>query len=247
MQSVLLLPENTEMKSLEEKIRLLKDIRIVPAGSEETFSAPLVYLDLTFDIFNKNVTEEYLYNQFSLIHATLGPLNYPEGVLTIIKNYPFKTNVNRFLRILRIIENFVSFLSEFYRARIIFVPSIISRHGFQILNTPPIRLINALRLDKTDQVNVRDASRFYLIYEMDALDSIYNRKAVLEKDIVVEGIELSLRDIYERSCRIVGNTPVRFDQANFINFEYPEENSDPVLCLNYDLEDMVIDITNYLF
>jgi hypothetical protein len=217
------------------------------AGEDETPSTSLVYLDLTFDIFNKSVTEEYLYDQFSRIHSSLGPLNYPDGTLTIIKNYPFKTNINKFLRIKCIIDSFVSFLSEFYRSRIIFIPSIISRHGFQVLNSPPIKLINALRLDKSDQVNVREASRFYLIYEMDALDSIYNRKGVLEKDLVIEGIELTLRDIYDRSCRIVGNTPVRFDPANFINFEYPSENSETVLSLNYDLEDMVIDITNYLF
>ncbi len=249
MQSVLVLLENTEMKSLEEKLLLLNDLQIVTAGAPGTISAsPELFLDLTFDIFNKNISEEYLYGQFSRIHMSLDSLYHRGGgALKVIKNYPFTTNVNRFLRIHRIIDSFVSFLGEFYNAKIIFIPNIISRHGFQILSSPPIKLINALRLDKTDQVNVRDASRFYLIYEMDAINAVYNRKGALEKDLVIEGLELSLRDIYDRACRIVGNTPVHFDPAYFINFEYPPENSDNVQSLNYDLEDMVIDITSYLF
>lgn len=248
MRSVVI-PEKTELKSLEEKLLLLKDIQIIPSGASGVQNGQETLLDLTFDIFSRDVSEEYLYGQFSRIHLTLESLGCRAGggSLTVLKNYPYKTNINRFLRFRRIVDSFVSFLVEFYNSRIIFIPSVISRHGFQYLSSPPVRLINAIRLDRTDQVSVRDASRFFLIYDMDILNTVFNRKGPPERDLVIEGIELSLRDIYDRASRIVGNTPIRFDQANFINFEYPGENSDAVSSLNYDLEDMVIDITSYLF
>ncbi len=246
MQSMLLLNENTEMNVLEEKFSLASDFRILHMDSAPSHEPCEFYLDLTFDIFNQNVDERFLFGIFSGLYPFIEAADTKNGSLIIIKNYPYRTNIEKLLRLQRIIESFISYLSEFYNAKTIFIPSVISRLGFQNLKCPPVKLLNALRMDKTEQVGVRESSRFYLIYDMDIIGVIF-RKQGLEKNLVVEGLEISLHDIYERACRIIGNAPVNFNPGYFINYEYPAENADTLLSINYDLEDMFIDITSFLF
>ncbi len=247
MSSVLILPDHTEMKALEEKLGLIKDFQIVSGGERPSMLTRKLYIDLTFDIFNRNITERVLYNQFAELTSVLELFDSRNSILIAVRHYPFRTNLESHLRLQRIVDSYISFLNEFYEARILFIPNIISRHCFQFINNPPVRLINAVRLDKTEQIAVRDNSRFFLIYEMDILDIFQKLDGEAKKNHVIEGLELSLADIYQRTIRVTGNTPVSFNSKNFINYEYPSESSELLSSLNYDLEDMVIDITSFLF
>ncbi len=247
MFSTLILPENTDLYAIKEKLEMLRDFTIIPSGIMPQKNTTNIFLDLTFDLYNKIVTPSYLYKFFSESESILNSLISENNMLILLKCYPFRTNIKQYQHKQKLIDNFIEILVEFYKAKILTVPTIVSRHCFQLINNPPILIINALRLEKSENIKIKKSSRFFLLYERDFLEVLMNPGDKLSKNMILEGVELSLDEIYSRTQKVTGESPISFDTINFVNYEYPQNAMDSFKAVNYDLEDMIMDITSFLF
>lgn len=246
MNTTLVLSDYSEMCALQEKMSMLKDVSIIRSDERLPKGVNKLWLDLTFDLFNRRITPQSLYLCFSSMIDALEHFDAVGGQVVLLRNYPFRSNLPTFITVSKILEQFTQILTETYQAKSLFLPTIISRNSLHSVQSPPVRIIDALRLGSPETIRVKEASRFVLIYEMDVLD-ILGRDMLLKKDLVVEGVELTLEELYTRSQPIAGDSPVNFDSRHFIQYEYPMLSSDSLNSVNYDLEDMLIDITSYLF
>ncbi len=247
MSSTLIMPDFTEIRAIKEKIEMLKELSIIPAGEKIQKITKRIYLDMTFDLFNKNITPSFLYQFFSDMEPVVNLLNMESTALICMKNYPFRTNLKHLLQKQKILDFYINILTEFFSANILYIPTIISRNSFQITNNPPIRIINALRLDNTEYIHIRKNSRFVIIYDRDLIDIFMRPAEEMKKNLILEGIEISLEDICNQTRDFTGDSPVSFDQTNFINYEYPETTTDSINMINYDFKNMIMDITSFLF
>jgi len=248
VNSIVIPPLHTELKSIEDKLGMLKGFSFLPLGEKPLAFPDNVFIDFTFDFFDQEVSSFFLIQQAGLIIKILEEANFKSDSIVVLRSYPFRTNINKLILKQRILDKVMEILEEFFNIRIFFLPTIISRNGFSRSKNPALRLINSMRIDKPASIEVKDISRFFLIYEMDIIDFFSSHFEKIHKNrAVIEGLELTLGEIHGRAIPVTGETSIQFNQHNFIHFEYPMENSETIRCLNYELEDMLMDITSFLF
>ena len=61
------------------------------------------------------------------------------------------------------------------------------------------------------------------------------------------GVEISLEEVCARTSSVAGQGAVQFDNANLLQYEYPPDTAELAKAVNYEFEDMVMDITSNLF
>ena len=247
MSFTLILPEQSELKSLQENLESLKDVQIISIDDHLEKITRKTYIDLSLDIFNRNITPATLYRIFENLEEMLARMESTGSEIFLIRIYPYRTNIKSFLILQKIMDNYTSTLTEYYGVRQIFLPTVISRHCFQGACSPPGRIINALRMDHSESIKIKKTSRFFVIYARDVLEFLFRPEEEKKNHIIIEGIEMSLEEIYEKTKPFSGETPIRFDSQNFLNYEYPISPAEPFHSINYTFEDMLIDITSNLF
>lgn len=248
MSATLILPGHTEMAYIRENLEMLKDFSVIQSGNKLGRITKTIYLDLTFDIYQKAVTPSHLYSLFSENEQYLSQID-PEHVrLFALKNYPFRSNRIDLLIKQKVIDTYISVLGEFHRVKVLHVPTVISRHAFGVSQNPAVTLVNAIRLGNAESVKFKKNSRYFVIYDRDLLGFFMKHQEDVKKEnAVVEGIEMSLEDICTRTSSVAGQSAVQFDSANLIQHEYPPETAEQSQAVNYEFEDMIMDITSNLF
>lgn len=247
MSLTLILPEQSELKAVQENLESLKDVHIISIEDRLDKITKKTYIDLSLDIFNRIFTSGSLYRIFEHLEVFLSRLESSGSEIFLIRSYPFRTNVKHFLVLQKIIDDYSSTLTEFFDIRQIFLPTVISRHCYQGSCSPPGKIINALRMDHTETIKLKRNSRFFVIYDRDVIEFLLRPDEDKKKHIIIEGIEMSLEEIYEKTKPISGETPIQFDSQNFLNYEYPISPAESYQSINYSFEDMLIDITSNLF
>ena len=249
MQPIMIItPELTDFWAMKNQIDLLSDISLVTLGEPIESPSSLILFDFTFDIFNLSINPSFLYNLFNRFLQNLATVRLKGLPFSIIKHYPFSSNIPAFTLVQKIIDQFLEILMEFYNAHLILIPHVISRYSLKRLYNPVIDIIQALRMGHSIRIRVSSASRYSIIYSHDLLNSLLtHRDQINEHHITIEGNELSLQDIFLIGKEIAREAPVHFDRENFIHYHYPNTSTLTVNQVEYEFANIMIDLVNRLF
>lgn len=248
MSATLILPGHTEMAFLRENLELLKDFSVIQTGDKLGKITKTIYIDLTFDIYRKDVTPSQLYSLFSENEQYLAHIDMENTRLFVLRNYPFRSNRIDLLIKQKVIDTYVSVLGEFHKVRTLHLPTVVSRHAFGVSQNPVVSVVNSIRLGNAESSRFKKNSRFFVIYDRDLLGFFMKHLEDSKKENgVVEGIEMSLEDVCARTSSVAGQAAVQFDSSNLIQYEYPPETAEQSPAVNYEFEDMIMDITSNLF
>jgi hypothetical protein len=248
MRACLILPERTEIGAITDTLQTAMELETIEPGGVIDRQADSLFIDLTFDLYRRDVSVSWLYSEVGRIASMLEHYDTRDLRIYVLRGYPFRSNSRALLFRQRVLSDFCHALAEFHQARAVLVPTVISRQSFLSAQNPCVLIINAVRQDTATKVGLREDSRFRLIYEMDLLDALAGGSLTPGNvPLAVEGAEISLRDVYEGASRAAGNTPVTWDSKNFVHYDYPEGNFDTVSNLRYSFGDMMVDLISYLF
>ncbi len=239
---------DTEIGSIRDKFEALKDFEFIGLNEIPENYGKKILVDFTFDIFNKDLRPEFLFRVFSDLQKHFDALRFTGTPFNFIINYPFGTNQKNYLYFQRIIDRYLELLGEFYNVKQVLIPNIISRFCFTKIQSPVIHIINSARMGKSLKVNLTENSRVTLIYGIDLVTSLLTAlDHIGNHNVIIEGIDLCLKDIDEIARRIAGEAPIQFDKERFIKYNYPGTQGSTVNNINYEFENMMIDLVNNLF
>lgn len=248
MSSTLILPGHTEMTYLRENLEMLKDFSVVQSGNKLGRITKTVYLDLTFDIYQKTITPSTLYSLFSENEQYLSQIDPGNVRLFALRSYPFRSNRIDLLLKQKVIDTYLSVLSEFHRVKTVHIPTVFSRHAFGVSQNPVVTLVNSIRLGTAETSRFKKNSRYFVLYDRDLVGFFMKHQDDTRREnTVIEGVEISLEEVSARTSSVAGQAAVQFDSANLIQYEYPPETAEQFRAVNYEFEDMVMDITSNLF
>ncbi len=248
MSLAVITPELSEFWAIKNQLDLLPDFRLLEIGEKLEERVDHVLLDLSLDLFNLSVTPGYLYSIFARLQVTLASVRLKNIPLSILKSYPFSTDVESLSLGQQIIDQFINVLMDFYAAHVILMPTIISRYSLKRLYNPVLDIIQSVRMGRSSTVKMDALSRFVIIYGQDLLALLLdNFSQFKDRNIVIEGVELSLKNIYDVAQEVAGEAPIRFDRSHQISYHVPNLNALTINQVNYEFENMMIDLVDRLF
>ncbi len=241
-------PELSDFWAIRSNLEMLPDFVFLEAGDKLEDRVGHVILDLSLDLFNLSVTPGYLYNLFAHLQITLASIRLKNIGISVIQSYPCTTDLEHIILAQEIINQFINILVDFFACHIILMPSIVSRYSLKKSYSPVIDIIQAVRMGRSTTVRVDALSRFVLIYDLDVLTALVQYQETMKKGhIVIEGMELSLQNIYDIAQEVAGESPVRFDRSHQIQFHVPNMNAHVINQVNYEFENMMVDMIDRLF
>jgi len=248
VNATIISPGDTEIAAIRDKFEALKDFEFIPIREIPENYGKKILVDFTFDLFNKDIKPEQLFRIFADFQRHLDALRFTGTTFNFILNYPFSSNQKNYLYFHRAVERYLELAGEFYTVKLIIIPNIISRHCFNKIENPIIHIINAARMGKGLKVNLTDHSRFTFIYGIDLITSLLTAlDHIGTENIVIEGLDLCLKDIADIACGTAGDAPIQFDKERFIKYNYPDVQAKSIENINYGFENMMIDLINNLF
>jgi hypothetical protein len=247
--AIILTPRHTELFAIEDKFRMTGILDMIPVDYENLeIKTKNLFLDLTFDFFDKEITPYFLYTLFAKLQKITEQISPNITNFYVIKHYTYSTNIDRLIFIQRIIDQFVEILTDFAEARLILSPCIISRYCMNRVSNPASCLINTIRMNKSARIKISENSRFSIIYGLDLVSILMDIvKDGFSKPLVIEGIDMSLKEISDTAQRVAGDCHISFDKTNFFNFHFPDINAHFINRINYEFENIMIDLVSNLF
>ncbi len=250
MKVLIVTPSLTEIASMEDQLSRIDGFMVmdlVKMNKSVFAEYKDVFFDLTFNFFDPKMTPSFLWKVFLEFHALLQSLDMDQIHLTLIRNYPFSSNRKIWNIMQKMLEQFFQLVVEFYRTNKIYVPNLISREGLIKLNHPILELIQAVRMEKAHRSQVTEASRFYVLYELDFVTCLieYIEEGVPET-FVLEGNEMSLKQMNEKVQVVVGRSPVMFHRTYFVHYHYPDVAGESTNEIHYAFENILVDFVSNL-
>lgn len=252
MQAVMVVPSFTEIGAMKDRLLSLNPIQVLglhEVGDWNIKEVRHLFVDLSFDFFDPRVEPPFLWHVFADYYRIIQDAEQKGIDITLIRNYPFSTNSRNWNLKQRLVEQFIRFSAEFYGAYEVFVPDLISRGGLKKLKHPLFELIESVRMGKVHRSRVTENSRFFILYDLDFMESLLSHLELgIHEPLVIEGNELSMKQINEAVQVAIGSSPVSFHHTNFLKGHYPD-----VICgktlneVHYEFENILIDLVSSLF
>lgn len=247
MPRILLRSEHSELSSLCEILDSCGDWKRVNTPDEvDTFPRRL-YMDMTLDFFRPGFTPSFFFEHCARWMSWMETARKTGSKVILFRNYPFRSSRPSFAVYERQLEHFTSLAREFYQAKAVYLPHVVSRHAFSHLSTPPGQLINAVRLEKAISLPFSGQSRFFIAYDRDILEALEQPEERFDADCAAQGIEISLAELHRRSQEVAGHAPAQFDASVHYSGLYPEGAIVALPEAQYDVEDMIVDMISNLF
>ncbi len=253
MAATFIIPDFSDLRCVRDQLLTVPDFSVLSARDSMARLTKLVYLDLTFDLFQKQVSPAFLYSAFRDNEEHLNRIGREDVRLIVLRGYPFRATPPELLIKQKILDQYAALLSEFHGAALVYVPTVISRNTLSASQNPPGRLIQAIRSASADTgIAYRKSSRFFLIYDRDLLSFLAHHDGGMsgagKTALCLEGVETTLEEISSGAERVTGR-PVDGgrDGTAVVQYELPEGLVQMVPAVRYALEDMLVDITSYLF
>lgn len=245
---IIISPDYTEISTLSKQIETVEGIRLIKSDDELEYAPRIILLDFTFDFFRKKVNPTYLYGLFAELQTVLQSIRLMETKIYVMKNYPFSTSFRHLLMVEKIISQFIHLLIEYYDARLILLPDLISRYSFNDVEHPALKIIDAVRMGKGARLPVTESSRVCILYAPDFLHVLMeNLDNGVDSHLVIEGNEMTLKHVQIGAQEVAGIAPIQYDSNHFIQYHYPNVTGVAVSHINYGIENIMIDLMNRLF
>lgn len=244
----IVIPEFSGFWAIQNNLEMLPDFHIVEAGAKLEERVQHMLLDLSLDLFNLSVTPGYLYSLFAHLQITLASIRLKNIGVSVIQSYPCSTDMEHIIIAQEIINQFINILTDHFGCHLILVPTIVSRYSLKRSYSPVMDIIQAVRMGRSTTLRVDGLSRFVLIYDQDILCSLLEQVESLKTGhAVVEGREYSLQHVYQMAQEVAGESPVRFDRSHQVQYQVPNLNARIINQVNYEFENMMMDMIDRLF
>ncbi len=245
---IILTAGQTRLNALESRFDSINFFRLSRYGTEWDEPDPTFVLDATFDIYDPKLMAEDLYGHFAEAQKTLRSLDKLDKQFYVVRDYPLSSNERRLNLLSYIVERFVETAVSFHDAKLIYAPLVVSRYSTSRLNDPVSAIIQAVRLGKSIRVPFQESSRLPVLYDQDFLSALIEACESFDgRNRVIEANDMTLAAVSQIAQSIAGEIPVQFDRKDFVHYRYPDDPAPAVGQVNYQLENMMIDLIDRLF
>ena len=156
--------------------------------------------------------------------------------------------MNAFNYVQRILDDYTRLLTDYFGIKLLYVPSIVSRYCLNDIHNPVITILNGVRSGKTAKIPVTDQSIFSLIYGLDFIHCFSaHMDDIGKKDIIIEGNNITIQEIYRICKELAGIDPIEFDKRSVVQYHIPDIKALFINKINYNFENIVIDLMSNLF
>lgn len=247
--TTVIINKHTELNAIQNRLSMVDEsFELFGINDKITKLGETVFFDFTFDFFNPNVNPVFFYQTFANLQDILKEVAYTKPNFFVIRHYPYSCDISDMIYIQRIIDRFVDTLIEFFACKMILVPHIISRYSIKSLHNPVSEIIETVRMGKSKRIELSENSRISFIYDSDILrlfPLIINEH--FDKNVVIEGIDISLKEVAGIAQATVGYTPITFDNSIYYKSHFPDMNAVYINKMNFQLNNIMVDLINNLF
>ncbi len=239
MRTCVVLPLHTELGEIREKLVLFPSLQgsVIAVGDPIPGCDRLV-IDLTLDWFRPMMTPAVVMELFASLYEYF---SFPDVEKIVLLGYMLETNDVFLQRIVRVVEGMVRMMQEIFGAKMVRLPTIVSRRGLVNSKHPLMVCLSAMKHGVQERIRWSAQSEVVVAYEMDVLPWL---SEWLVSDTLrwgnLGGERYTLGEIVAKTEMIFSYAAVTFDSHRWFRAIPGEE------CLNasfsYGIENIAMDL-----